>query len=104
MTRGERHFRHLSVDAMMLADPKPQLAVPTGHPGVSLEALAVAYGVDLASSVWAAAESFLSWHNRVDEVNSCRSRARRLEFTSSTRLAVAGPRRRADLGRCGVRA
>jgi len=53
LTRGERHFRHLSVDAMMLADPKPQLAVPTGHPGVSLEALAVAYGVDLASSVWA---------------------------------------------------
>ena len=53
LTRSERHFRGLSLDATMLTDLKPQLAVPTGHPGASLEALAVAHGLDLASSVWA---------------------------------------------------
>jgi hypothetical protein len=38
----------------MLSDPKLQVAVPTGHLKVSVAALAVAYGLDLASSVWTA--------------------------------------------------
>ena len=35
----------------MLSDPKLQVAVPTGHLKVLVAALAVAYGLDLASSV-----------------------------------------------------
>ena len=53
LTRGERHFRGLSLDATMLTDPNPQLAVPTAQPGVSLEALAVAFGACGALAVWA---------------------------------------------------
>ena len=49
----ERHFRGLSLDATMLTDPTPQLAVPTAQPGVSLEALAVAFGACGALAVWA---------------------------------------------------
>ena len=54
LTHSERKFHGLSLDATMLSDPKLQVAVPTGHLKVSVAALAVAYGLDLASSVWTA--------------------------------------------------
>ena len=53
VTRGERHFRGLSLDATTLTDPKPQLAVATGHRGVSLQALQVAYAAYGALAIWA---------------------------------------------------
>ena len=51
LTRAPRRFRGLSPFATMATVPKWQLAVPPGDRRSLLEALAAAFGVDLASSL-----------------------------------------------------